>query len=155
VAEPATLRERLLARLIVTDSGCWLWTGALDAKGYGVIGKGRREEGLLATHVASYELHVGPIPDGLVLDHSCRRPACVNPEHLEPVTNAENGRRGARAKLTHAQVAEIRDLVAGGRSQASVARAYGVHSAHVSRIVNAKRWGDARPIRHRVRSALS
>ncbi len=45
-------------------------------------------------HRFSYELHIGPIPEGLVIDHLCRTPACVNPDHLEPVTNAENVRRG-------------------------------------------------------------
>ena len=75
----------------VDKSGdCWLWTGAIT-NGYGVIHSG-------ATHVfahrAAYEMSVQPIPEGLVIDHLCRVPRCVNPSHLEAVTHAENVRRG-------------------------------------------------------------
>lgn len=73
-------------------TGCWHWGGAIYVKrgGYGSFYDGRRPR---KAHVVSYELHVGPVPDGLVLDHLCRVPCCVNPEHLEPVTLAENTRR--------------------------------------------------------------
>ncbi len=68
-------------------SGCWLWIGDCTVRGYG------RFNGQLA-HRASYELFVGRIPEGLVIDHKCRTLCCVNPDHLEPVTQAENVRRG-------------------------------------------------------------
>lgn len=73
---------------------CWHWRGALSSQGYGVfyLSRGR----YCLAHRFSYETFVGPIPLGLVLDHLCRDRACVNPEHVEPVTNAENIRRGAR-----------------------------------------------------------
>lgn len=82
-------------------SGCWLWTAYVDRKGYGVFGINQRT--LVKAHRYSYELHVGPIPEGLQLDHLCRVRHCVNPAHLEPVTNQENVIRGnaARPKLTH------------------------------------------------------
>lgn len=75
---------------------CWIWTGDLSSRnGYGQIKlAGRKRTG---AHRASYETFIGPIPAGLVIDHLCRTPACVNPEHLEPVTQRENLRRGARA----------------------------------------------------------
>jgi hypothetical protein len=82
--------ERLLAK---TDrSGeCWLWTAGKQTHGYGTVWhKGRK----CLAHRVAYELLVGPVPGGLELDHLCRVPACVNPDHLEPVTHAENGRRG-------------------------------------------------------------
>lgn len=77
----------------VDKSGdCWLWTSEIGRKGYGrlVDPQGRR----LLAHRVVYELVVGPIPDGLTLDHLCRVHACVNPEHLEPVTTRENVLRG-------------------------------------------------------------
>lgn len=70
--------------------GCWLWLGFLK-RGYGVV---RRDGRKWAAHRFFYELLVGPIPDGLVIDHLCRVRNCVNPQHLEPVTNAENLARG-------------------------------------------------------------
>jgi len=75
------------------EDSCWLWIGYIDSKGYGGLG-GRR------AHRIAYELLVGPIPHGLQLDHLCRVTSCINPRHLEPVTNAENARR-ARAARTH------------------------------------------------------
>lgn len=66
---------------------CWLWPGAKYRAGYGQIGfNGRRQP----THRVAYELHVGPIPDGLALDHICHERACFNPAHLEPVTHEQN-----------------------------------------------------------------
>lgn len=67
--------------------GCWLWTGSKSTHGYGLF---RRGEQTIQAHRAVYELLVGPIPDGLDLDHLCRVRLCVNPAHLEPVTRQEN-----------------------------------------------------------------
>ena len=70
---------------------CWLWRGSFYGNGYGRLGHG---PDVLLAHRVSYELHVGPIPDGLTIDHLCRVPACVNPAHLEAVTFRENVLRG-------------------------------------------------------------
>jgi hypothetical protein len=80
-------------------SGCWLWTAALW-KGYGRIAVGRR---MVKAHRFSYELLIGPIPDGMTIDHRCRVRSCVNPAHLEVVTNAENVMRGHGACAQHAR----------------------------------------------------
>lgn len=72
------------------DTGCWEWTGA-TARGYGQIwSAGQR----VYAHRLAYELLVGPIPEGLELDHLCRNRPCVNPRHLEPVTHRVNTLRG-------------------------------------------------------------
>jgi hypothetical protein len=72
--------------------GCWLWTKALSTSGYGVFAPVRTRT--VYAHRYSYELHRGPIPRGLVLDHLCRVPSCVNPHHLEAVTDRVNILRG-------------------------------------------------------------
>lgn len=71
----------------VDANGCWLWQGTLTHDGYGMY-RGAR------AHRSLYEYFVGPIPDGLVIDHLCRVRSCVNPEHLEPATVRENTLRG-------------------------------------------------------------
>lgn len=70
---------------------CWEWTAALNHAGYGIIGIDRASR---LTHRVAYELLVGPIPEGLTLDHLCRNRACVRPSHLEPVTHQINVLRG-------------------------------------------------------------
>jgi hypothetical protein len=84
--------DRVLARVDVDDeTGCWNWTG-YALKGYGQISI---ELGIhKLTHVVVWEHFEGPVPDGLELDHLCVNPPCCNPGHLEPVTHAENIRRG-------------------------------------------------------------
>ena len=79
--------------------GCWPWIGALTSGGYGSVGLGGS---VVQAHRVVYRLLVGPIPDGLQLDHLCRVRNCVNPDHLEPVTPQENMLRAkAATRRTH------------------------------------------------------
>lgn len=82
---------RIRSRLVIDPQGCWIWQGAKTSEGYGHI----RVNGRFPyTHRTAYELLRGPIADGLVIDHACCRPPCANPDHMEPVTRAENTARG-------------------------------------------------------------
>lgn len=87
------------AKVQVAADGCWLWTAALNSRGYPCFGiRGRSQ---LAHRVAYWTL-VAPIPAGMEMDHLCRVPRCVNPAHLEPVTREENLRRAMEVNLpTH------------------------------------------------------
>lgn len=91
-----SMDARLRRRTLVIPGGCWLWLGYRGPLGYGRVHVGRKS---LSAHRAAYEAWVGPIPDGLVLDHLCVNPPCVNPAHLEPVTNVENILRGYRRRF--------------------------------------------------------
>lgn len=73
------------------NTGCWLWLCAVNETGYGRFTHGGKS---FFAHRYVYEIHKGPVPDGLVLDHLCRQRSCVNPDHLEPVTQRENLIRG-------------------------------------------------------------
>jgi hypothetical protein len=93
--------ERFWLKVDRQDQGeCWRWTGAV-AGGYGRfwIGPGRARGRPVQAHRFAYELLVGPIPDGLTIDHLCLNKLCVNPAHMEPVTGAENSRRARRVQL--------------------------------------------------------
>jgi hypothetical protein len=78
----------------VTESGCMIWLGGLDKGGYGQFHCTKGSNVKKMAHRASYEHFIGPVPEGMDLDHLCRVRCCVNPDHLEPVSRKENVRRG-------------------------------------------------------------
>ena len=145
----------------VRDLGpCWLWTAACYPNGYGQVGENER---MLLSHRVSYELHFGPIPEGLQVLHRCDVRNCVNPEHLFVGTQVENMRdmhdkgrhstvdrtgpdvpRGEKcgwAKLTDEQVREIRRAYAAREAlQHELAARFGVAQTLVSQIVRGKVW---------------
>lgn len=103
--------ERFKEKYIpVTESGCWLWTASTSDDGYGYFGIGSRSipgsRKVVKAHRFAYVYYKGEIPKGLELDHCCRVPCCVNPDHLEPVTHKVNVLRGigptaVNARKTH------------------------------------------------------
>lgn len=95
------LPERMQERIFPTEDGCWLWAGSTNKAGYSKTWfRGKKDYG----HRVVYTLLVGEIPEGLVIDHLCAVTSCVNPDHLEAVTQAENLSRGPGngfRELTH------------------------------------------------------
>lgn len=111
------LPPRMQAKIIETPcpvpsiaGDCWTWTGAVQSKGYGSFGYEGRT---WSSHKLAYVLLVGPVPDGLELDHLCLNQLCCNPWHLEPVTGTENRRRArlARYPISTAVAAPGRPLI--------------------------------------------
>lgn len=97
-------QERFWEKVEKTDT-CWFWRGETNRYGYGVLGfyDENRRVGIAAAHRLAYEWLVGPISEGLTIDHLCRVRNCVNPSHLELVTRAENVLRGESAPAENAR----------------------------------------------------
>jgi len=89
------LPERIQIKIEMNDEGCWTWTASTDRYGYGKI---KFNCVLQKAHRVVWKLLCGCIPRKNVLDHTCRNRSCVNPAHLEPVTNLVNVRRGVKAR---------------------------------------------------------
>lgn|SRR5262245_43813701 len=147
------LVNRFWAKVIKGD-GCWLWTGTIINTGYGQIRESRSgTERSFSTHRLSWELHFGPIPDGMQVLHRCDVRACVRPDHLFLGTvrdnHADKVRKGRQtrgvmifcAKLDDATVREIRRrYAAGGSTQQALADEFGVTKPHIWQIINRRRW---------------
>lgn len=94
-----TAVEYLLLKTVIDPiTGCWIWQGSPSDR-YARL-SGHNKYGTRSGHRLSYETFIGPIPDGLTLDHGCRNTKCINPEHLEPVTQKVNLERAPTALAT-------------------------------------------------------
>jgi hypothetical protein len=113
------------------ETPCWVWVMATDSNGYGRLGGGA------LAHIAEWEKTNGRVPKGLELDHLCSNPPCVNPAHLEPVTHAENMRRGRGAKLTKEAVLEIR---ASNESRSVLAARFDVSRDTIRNVRHYRTW---------------
>lgn len=122
-------RRPLESMYVVEDRGyktpCWIWQGGKTEHGYGVVRDGGRSRG---AHCVFYEQAGGVIPDGWDVHHECRVKSCVNPDHLEAITHAENVWRDRRHTIPEEIVVAIRSAEG---SHASVARRYGVSKSYV------------------------
>lgn len=124
-----------------TRTGCWNWQRHIGKHGYGTIYY-KGHSGRLA-HRIYFELKHGPIPVGKFLDHLCRNRACVNPDHLEVVTQTTNVRRGLSPKITKEKADQIRrKRAATGVSQQKLADQYGISQKMISNILLNKWWRD-------------
>ena len=126
--------QRLRERVIIDENGCHIFQGSLNHDGYGVFEVAGIRWG---AHRAAYIVSKGDIPDGLRLDHLCRVRNCCNPDHLEPVTQAENTRRGLMPKVTLEQVKEIR---ASKEKSGVLGKRYGVAPDTIKDIRNGRNW---------------
>lgn len=124
-------------------NGCWNYTMSIaPTTGYGqyskYLGKGKYKN--VSAHQYFYEKYNGKVPVNKELDHICRNRKCVNPKHLEPVSAAENVRRGEKTKLTSQKVKQIRNMYKQNTKQYTLANIFGVNQSQISRIVNNLRW---------------
>ena len=166
------IEERFWGR-VNKGAGCWLWTGHRNDDGYGMIGSGGRIGfKMRSTHRLSWELHHGPIPEGMSVLHRCDTPACVRPDHLFIGTQRDNmadasqkgrlvtvrrfGESNAQSVLTAADVVVIRETYAARQAtQAQLAGDYKITQSHLSSIVRGDGWPEAGgPITRRNRSSV-
>ncbi|MET8278291.1 HNH endonuclease signature motif containing protein [Micromonospora sp. NPDC005174] len=99
---PRSLRERILSSVKIDENSCWRWQKYVKPNGYGQIGVPGQSSQYV--HRVAYLTFVGPIPDGLQIDHLCRVRDCCNPDHLEPVKARTNVLRGVGFAAEHARV---------------------------------------------------
>src|SRR6185369_9168336 len=93
VRHDLTTVERLQEKITINENGCWIYTGRLTPKGYVHVRHSEEQGKMRFGHVIVWEEAYGPVPEGLELDHTCKNRACLNPDHLEPVTHAINVQR--------------------------------------------------------------
>ena len=147
VTDADMLRYRLYNSARLDEAGCWVWAGARDAHGYGMLSINNNTR---RAHRVAYEAFCEEIPQGMVICHSCDNPSCINPAHLRVGTQADNvadrearGRRDVKgeqigtAKLVEADVLNIRSSELSG---VALAKQYDVHPTTISLIKSRKTW---------------
>lgn len=137
--------DRLFGRAIISESGCYEFTGHCNPDGYGNI---RYKNIHIGAHRLAYMLCIGDIPKGMLIMHTCDNPPCVNPEHLQLGTQEDNvrdrvskgrsadysGLNNPRSKLDARDIARILELRTKGWTCEAIATVVGASSSHVNRI---------------------
>lgn len=129
---------------VVQDCGfykgsCWIWQLAKDAFGYGKM-YDKKAKKMTTAYRHFYEQANGAVPDGLYLDHLCRVPSCVNPDHLEAVTNAVNVQRGLRARMTLESIAQVHALRHSGMTYRAISAEMSIPERTIAHIIRGDRW---------------
>jgi hypothetical protein len=145
-----TPEERFLSHVVVDGRDCWIWTGALNNAGYGVM---NTNGSLVLAHRWALEHWRGPIPNRLDVCHTCDVRACVNPDHQFLGTRFDNmadarakgripqGSARPQAKLNESAIQEIRRRISAGEFHRSIAADFGVSRSMISRIARGESWG--------------
>lgn len=154
-----TLVDRFNEKVQRTDT-CWLWLGHIQKNGYGQI---HANGGAAWAHRVSYELHVGPIPAGMLVCHSCDNRRCVNPAHFFLGTIADNARdammkqrvavgdRNRHARLSSSDVASIMQMAGNGIDKPTLMQRFGISRSHLNAILRGVFWSN--PIdRHKAKN---
>jgi hypothetical protein len=146
---PEQVETDFLSRFVKRPSGCWEWTGTIEKRGYGVL---QIEKKQWRAHRYSYIRTYGHVPDDVLICHKCNNKLCVNPEHLYKGTHRDNmddvitagvqkGVNNGRARLTEADVLEIRRLYATKKyTQNELAIQFNVYQSRISDIVTLTQW---------------
>lgn len=121
-------------------SGCWIWLMATDGT-YGIV---KINDKVKKAHRAMYEEKKGPIPEGLVLDHSrnCISKLCVNPDHLEPVTPTENTRRRKLSKIDIFMARELRHQYAEGKTKTQLSKQHNLSLSLICDVIANRTWKE-------------
>ena len=153
-----SLQERFGSRVYLADGGCWEWRGAMNDSGYGIIGRGRRNEGTIKAHRLVFELFNSVrLKPGQCVCHRCDNPCCVNPGHLFIGTQQDNitdmlrkqrnkqppvltGSRNPKSKLDEVKVRQAFRLRRSGFTTYRIAEELGVSRATVCSVLNRQTW---------------
>ena len=153
-SENSLLADKIANKYAIDpETGCWNWTAACNARGYGVVSRGGRGSGLHKAHRASWMVHRGELADGAWVLHKCDNPRCINPDHLYLGDHRQNvcdmmsrgrnvipdnrGERATWAKLTAEAAVDIKTRRLSGPE---FARLYGVSRSAVYQIWGGKNW---------------
>jgi HNH endonuclease len=146
-----SLERRLLEKTIKLENGCWYCSAGGKEHRYGTIWFNNQSIG---NHVASYLVHRGPIPHGILVCHTCDYSRCINPAHLFLGTHKDNmadmmnkgrnalrsGELNGRAKFTPDEILKIREMLDSGHTQQEVADAFSTSQGYISELHLRKRW---------------
>lgn len=145
-----TVQERFLSKIRIEANGCWMWTAALDPRGYGRFAPTRTH--IVFAHRFSLEQKLGrSLKAGMFACHTCDMPSCVNPDHLFEGNDQANvddcvsklrhayGERNGHAYLTNDDVKNIREMALHGETRSKIASTFGTSQSHVGRIIRGER----------------